>query len=114
MDDRAHSIVADSIGTSEVVDTNDLTKRIVAARVLSALRDSGFAIVELPEPDDDHHDGIAFWWQSAEVGANGDMVITQLDPGSEAIWFNPDVARGVAAALLAAANAAEQPTTADR
>lgn len=86
----------------------------VAAEVLEELAIGRCIIVELPEPDDDHRDGIAFWWQSAEVGASDGMVITRLDPGSESIWLNPEVARNVAAALLAAADAAEQSTAVDR
>lgn len=49
MTNLVHAIIADAIGTSEVVDTNDLTKRIVAARVVDTLRERGYAIVNVPD-----------------------------------------------------------------
>jgi hypothetical protein len=67
----------------------------------------GIAITQLPTPDDDHHDGIAFWWQSADVGVSDGMVLAKFDPGTESLWFYPELARDIAGALLAAAAAAE-------
>lgn len=62
---------------------------------------SGVAVTQLPEPDDNHGDGIAFWTDQ-EVGVADGMVVARFDPGSEAIYYEPRAAKALAAALLAA------------
>lgn len=70
----------------------------------------GIAITELPEADDVHNDGIAFWWKDAEVGVDREMVIARLEPGADGTWINAESARSLAAVLLAAAAKAEEMT----
>ncbi|AEK10570.1 hypothetical protein SEA_AJAY_76 [Mycobacterium phage Ajay] len=65
----------------------------------------GVAVIQLPEPDDDHGDGIAFW-TAQEVGVADGMVVARFDPGNEAIYYEPSEAWKVTSALAAAAAAA--------
>ncbi|ACU41259.1 hypothetical protein ET08_12 [Mycobacterium phage ET08] len=62
----------------------------------------GVAVIQLPEPDDDHGDGIAFW-TAQEVGVADGMVVARFDPGNEAIYYEPSEAWETVAALAAAA-----------
>lgn len=62
----------------------------------------GVAVIQLPEPDDDHGDGIAFW-TAQEVGVADGMVVARFDPGNEVIYYEPSEAWKVASALAAAA-----------
>ncbi|AEL97677.1 hypothetical protein SEA_NUEVOMUNDO_7 [Mycobacterium phage NuevoMundo] len=64
------------------------------------------AVIQLPEPDDDHGDGIAFW-TAQEVGVADGMVVARFDPGNEAIYYEPSEAWETVAALAAAAVVAE-------
>ncbi|AAN16666.1 hypothetical protein MOMOMIXON_5 [Mycobacterium phage MoMoMixon] len=66
----------------------------------------GVAVIQLPEPDDDHGDGIAFW-TAQEVGVADGMVVARFDPGNEAIYYEPSEAWETVAALAAAAVVAE-------
>lgn len=75
--------------------------------VLDALREAGWALTALPKPDDDQGDGIAFWTDQ-EVGVADGMVVARFDPGNEAIYYEPDAAKALATALLAAAAAVSQ------
>lgn len=73
---------------------------------LHALKAAGYAVVALPKPDDDHGDGIAFWWsqQRDDVGAVDGLVVVRSELGDS--HHDTDDARALAAALLAAAEAA--------
>ncbi|ALA48205.1 hypothetical protein PBI_SHIFA_10 [Mycobacterium phage Shifa] len=62
----------------------------------------GVAVIQLPEPDADHGDGIAFW-TAQEVGVADGMVVARFDPGNEAIYYEPSEAWETVAALAAAA-----------
>ncbi|AYD83494.1 hypothetical protein SEA_FUDGETART_14 [Mycobacterium phage FudgeTart] len=62
----------------------------------------GVAVIQLPEPDADHGDGIAFW-TAREVGVADGMVVARFDPGNEAIYYEPSEAWETVAALAAAA-----------
>ncbi|AXN53240.1 hypothetical protein PBI_HARLEY_78 [Mycobacterium phage Harley] len=66
----------------------------------------GVAVIQLPEPDDDHGDGIAFW-TAQEVGVADGMVVARFDPGNEAIYYEPSEAWETVAVLAAAAVVAE-------
>ena len=76
-----------------------------AADVLAALKVAGWEVVQLPEPTR-HTDNTAQWdgpyWS---VIRNVGVVISDV---AHLQSFDPDEARSLAAALLAAANAAEE------
>lgn len=86
--------------------------RVGARLILDALKAAGIELVELPEPTGRWAEGpewrpfpqqhIVVW-----TGKPGSTVMIQnVEPGD----LTPDEARGLAAALLAAANAAEEHT----
>lgn len=75
------------------------------ADVLLAL--PGVAVIQLPEPDDDHGDGIAFWTDQ-EVGVADGMVVARFDPGNDAIHYEPTVAKTLGITLYAAAVLSER------
>lgn len=64
-----------------------------AEKVLASLRDAGYAIVALPEPD---------------TGPDGEGEYTWNTTVAQSNELTPDVARRLAAALLAAAEKAEE------
>lgn len=89
--------------------------RDLAAQALAALRAAGYVIVKLPEPDSPlDGDGQVFFDQYMfRADPTGSMqyrrVITDFGMGSEyRTEFPPARARSFAAALLAAADAAEE------
>lgn len=77
-----------------------------AAMILAAQREAGYVVVQLPEPDEYPIEGEKQWNIYPFVRTNGDEI--ELGAKCEHIYtINPTEARGTAAALLAAAEAAE-------
>jgi hypothetical protein len=77
-----------------------------AERALDALKAAGYAVVELPKPAEDVDKGyLAHFF----APANGNWVRLRWskDIVVDGNWYRPDEARDVAAALLAAVEAAE-------
>lgn len=115
MSESAAEVIAESLNTEIVGHSGDYNGgRLTYSRSLGlaiqgldALREAGYGVVKLPKPDDDHGDGIAFWTDQ-EVGVADGMVVARFDPGNEAIYYNPTVAKDLASALLAAAAAVSQ------
>ncbi len=103
-------VIADALGSSELIDTNELTRRIVAFRVLDALRSSGYAVIALPEPTgskdgDDDENGFVEWdYPHGSVQVFDDGVIGWHQWHFE----DPSKLHAAAAALIAAAHRAEQ------
>ena len=100
----AHEVIADTIGESELIDSNELTRRIVALRVLDALTAAGYAVVKLPEPIEVGEFGTQF--------SDGSTVGT-LTAGDNMVYhggweWSSDQCREVAAQWLAAADCAEK------
>lgn len=100
-----HEAVKAALSSSELVDTNALTCRIVADRVLDALRAAGYAIVQLPQGDeledalDDY--GLAV---GADIGTG--LPVRESRDGEGATYRSIGETRSYAAALLAAAELA--------
>lgn len=81
--------------------------RDLAAQALAALHAAGYAVVKLPEVDEGQVDT---WHDCAvHLDTNGDYVLQEddMDLGTGIIWHTPAHARLVAAALLAATDAAD-------
>lgn len=78
-----------------------------AAYIFDALKAARIAVVELPEPDESIYDGDRFAFHNethCDVRVTfSNAVVYDQD------WHNPSEARSLAAALLAAAEAAEVP-----
>ncbi len=108
--------IADAIQPG-IVD-GDISVLSIADRALTALHSAGCAIVKLPEPDvgaiDNGHRPRHWEWNvtpgagdfaGTDVHAYSDGVIDVVYESNE---LTPDVARRLAAALLAAADKAEE------
>lgn len=104
-------MTAQEIATKAVFDNYDCADYQIARSVLAALKAAGYAIVELPEPDENGRwqtktDVANKIWADANPLGDGARVCTGI-PGYEFAWRRPESARAFGLALLAAADAAE-------
>lgn len=93
---NAHDVIAQ--GLSDCTGHDAESWQLGALFALSALEDAGYAVVKLPKPDDKGDFGsvrLSTWSDGTDIN-----VATR--------WYPPDVARVLAAKLLAAANLADQ------
>ena len=93
MSDRIETVITEALLSCGIEDA----EKVEVPAILAALKAARIAVVDMESADcDDVHSG----------DSRGHLIFVELDPG-EPIEVSPEFARQIAAALLAAADAAE-------